>query len=75
MPFRLANTPTLGKNLPAFLQHLAAFGGQMRISRIITCSVWYRLRSGILPHLTETNNAVQLIAHLQLPGQVVPLFY
>jgi len=66
---------TSGKNLPAFLQHLAAFGGQMRISRIATYSVWYQLRSGILPHLTETNNAVQLIAHLQLPGQVVPLFY
>jgi len=30
---------TLGKNLPAFLQHLAAFGGQMRIPRTITCSV------------------------------------
>jgi hypothetical protein len=47
------------------LQHLAAFGGQMRILRIVTCSVWYQLRCGILPHLTETNNAVQLIAHLQ----------
>jgi len=30
---------TLGKNLLAFLQHLAAFGGQMRISRIATYSV------------------------------------
>ena len=29
-----------GKNLPAFLQHLAAFGGQMRIPRTTTCSVW-----------------------------------
>jgi hypothetical protein len=28
-----------GKILPAFLQHLAAFGGQMRIPRTITCSV------------------------------------
>ena len=132
----------LGKNLPAFLQHLAAFGGQMRNLRTITCSVQYRLRCGILPHLitwcsilphlitrysilphpttlysilpylatqckyttasnnivqyttvsnnivqhtavynnvlqhtTASNNAVQLIAHLQPPGQVVPLFY
>ena len=28
-----------GKNLPAFSQHLAAFGGQMRNPRTITCSV------------------------------------
>ena len=28
-----------GKNLPAFLQHLAVSRGQMRISRITTCSV------------------------------------
>ena len=33
-------------------QHLAAYCGQMRISRISTCSVWYRLSCGILPHLT-----------------------
>ena len=28
-----------------------------------------------MPHLTETDNVMQLIAHLQLPGQVVPLFH
>jgi len=60
---------TSGKNLPAFLQHLAAFGGQMRIPRTTTCSVWYQLRCGILPYLTMRcgillltavfNNAVQ----------------
>ena len=36
-------------------QHLAAkcaFCGQMRILRIVTCSVWYRLSCGTLPHLT-----------------------
>ena len=50
---------TSGKNLPAFLQHLAAFGGQMRIPRTLTCSVWYRLRCGILQHTAASNNAVQ----------------
>ena len=47
----------------------------MRIPRITTCSVWYQLRGGILPHLTETNNVVQLIVHLQLLGQIVQLIY
>ena len=28
-----------GKNLPAFSQHLAAFGGQMCILRTTTCNV------------------------------------
>jgi len=46
-----------------FTSIFAAFGS---ISRIATYSVWYRLRSGILPHLTETNNTVQLIAHFAL---------
>ena len=67
--FVVCNSLTSGKNLPAFLQHLAAFGGQMRIPRTITCSVWYRLRCGILlysimrcsilPHTAVFNNAVQ----------------
>ena len=43
---------TSGKNLPAFLQHLAAFSGQMRNPRTVTCSVQYQLRCGILPHPT-----------------------
>jgi len=30
---------SLGKNLPAFSQYLAAFGGQMRNPRTATCSV------------------------------------
>ena len=47
----VSNT-TSGKNLPAFLQHLAAFGGQMRIPHTTICSVWYRLRCGILPYST-----------------------
>ena len=64
-----------GKNLLAFLQYLVAFCGQMCISRIVIYSVWYRLKYNILPHLTETNNAVQLIVHLRPPRQVVPLFY
>jgi hypothetical protein len=66
---------TLGKNLPAFLQHLAAFSCQMCISRIAMCSVWYWLRYSILLYLIETNNVVQLIAYLQLPRQVIPLLY
>ena len=48
----LSRTPPSGKNLPAFLQHLAAFGGQMRILRTTMCSVQYQLRCGILLYST-----------------------
>ena len=42
----------------------------MRNPRTVPCSPWSRASSGKLPHLTETNNTVPLIAHLQPPGQI-----
>ena len=53
----------------------------MRIPRTVTCSVWYRLRCGILLHTAVFNNivrhtaifnnAVQLIAHFALNAQLI----
>ena len=57
--------PTSGKNLPAFLQHLAAFCAKCAF-RALQC-VAYGIDSA-----AAFNNAVQLIAHLWLLGQVMP---
>ena len=50
-------------------QHLAVFGSQISNPRTTSCSPQSRPRGGKMPHLTETNNVVQLIAHLQLPSK------